>query len=64
MGKRDPNGDNKLSYLEKLYQVLDTGHRWKIMTTNGSESLNNVFKLSQRLPVTAMVENTLYKMNA
>ena len=31
------------------------------MTTNGSESLNKVFKYSRRLPVAAIIEDTFYK---
>lgn len=31
------------------------------MTSNGSESLNNVFKYSRRLPVMAIVEETFNK---
>lgn len=34
------------------------------MTTNGSESLNNVFKQSRMLPVVSLVEETFYKLNA
>ena len=34
------------------------------MTTNGSESLNNVFKQSRMLPVVSLVEDTFYKLNA
>jgi hypothetical protein len=31
------------------------------MTTNGPESLNNVFKEARELPVTSLVEVTFYK---
>jgi hypothetical protein len=31
------------------------------MTNNGSESLNNVFRIARQLPVCAMVENTWHK---
>lgn len=34
------------------------GYRWEVMTSNGSESLNNGFKYSSRLPVPAIVEET------
>jgi hypothetical protein len=32
------------------------------MTTNGSESLNNVFRVARQLQVTAVVEHTFYKI--
>lgn len=63
VGKRNPNDEDELPCPEKLYQTLDGGHRWGIMTTNGSESLNAVFKISRRLPVAAVVEDTFYKLN-
>jgi hypothetical protein len=31
------------------------------MTNNGSESLNNVFRIARQLPVCAIVENTWHK---
>ena len=46
---------------EKVFQCKDGGYRWGIMTSNGSESLNNVFKFSRRLPVAAIVEETFSK---
>src|SRR5665647_1165908 len=51
------------SNYEKIFQTCDGGYRWGIMTTNGSESLNNVFRMSRRLPVSAIVEDTFYKCN-
>ena len=63
VGKRNPNDEDELPCPEKLYKALDGGHRWGIMTTNGSESLNAVFKISRRLPVAAVVEDTFYKLN-
>ena len=63
VGKRNPNDEDELPCPEKLYQAEDGGHRWGIMTTNGSESLNAVFKISRRLPVAAVVEDTFYKLN-
>ncbi|XP_078153598.1 uncharacterized protein LOC144548756 [Carex rostrata] len=64
VGKRNSNDEDELPCLEKLYQAMDGGHRWEIMTTNGSESLNNVFKLTRRLPITAIVQGTFYKMTS
>ena len=64
VGKRNSNDKDELPCLEKLYQAMDGGHRWGIMTTNGSESLNNVFKLTRRLPITAIVQDTFYKMTS
>ncbi|XP_078177055.1 uncharacterized protein LOC144571584 [Carex rostrata] len=46
---------------EKCFQCMDGGYRWGIMISNGSELLNNAFKLCRRLPVTAIVEETFYK---
>ncbi|XP_078176654.1 uncharacterized protein LOC144570794 [Carex rostrata] len=40
---------------------MDDGSRWGIMTSNGSKSLNNVFRTSRRLPVAAIIEETFYK---
>jgi hypothetical protein len=49
-------------YQERWAQHLDEGlNRWGIMTSNGSESLNNVFMIIRQLPVCAIVKNTLYK---
>jgi hypothetical protein len=40
-------------------QHLDEGlNRWGIMTNNGSESLNNVFRIARQFPVYVIVENT------
>ena len=39
----------------------DGTHRWGIMTTNGVESLNMVYKNARAMPVTALVEVTFYK---
>jgi hypothetical protein len=63
VGKRDPNDEYEPPCPEKLFQAMDGGHRWGIMTTNGSESLNAVFRMSRRLPVSAVVEDTFYKLN-
>jgi hypothetical protein len=46
-------------HQERRAQYLDGGlNRWGIMTSNGSESLNNVFRIARQLPVCAIVENT------
>jgi hypothetical protein len=43
-------------------QHLDEGlNRWGIMTINGSESLNNVFRIARQLPICAIVENMWHK---
>jgi hypothetical protein len=40
-------------------QHLDGGlNRWGIITSNGSESLNNVFRIARQLSICAIVENT------
>jgi hypothetical protein len=51
------------SNYEKIFQTLDGGYRFGIMTSNGSESLNAVFKASRTMPVCAIVEATFYKCN-
>ena len=48
-----PNDVMEPSNYEKIFQTCDGGYRFGIMTTNGSESLNNVFRTSHRLPVCA-----------
>ncbi|XP_019199846.1 PREDICTED: uncharacterized protein LOC109193437 isoform X2 [Ipomoea nil] len=40
----------------------DDGHRYGIMTTNPSESLNNSLKCCRMLPVTAIVRMTFHKL--
>jgi hypothetical protein len=52
------------SNYDKIFQTCDGGYRFGIMTTNGSESLNAVFKDSRMLPVAALVEETFYKCNS
>ncbi|XP_078167095.1 uncharacterized protein LOC144561871 [Carex rostrata] len=64
VGKNNPRDVNEDPAYEKIYQSRDGGWRWGIMTTNGSESLNAVFKQSRMLPVAAVVEDTFYKLNA
>lgn len=49
-------------HQERWAGYLDGGlNRWGIMTTNGSESLNNVFRIFRQLPICALIENTWYK---
>jgi hypothetical protein len=49
-------------HQERWAQHLDGGlNRWGIMTSNGLESLNNVFRIARQLPVCAIVENTWHK---
>lgn len=64
MGKNNPADLAEPPRYEKILQARDGGFRWGIMTTNGSESLNAVFKQSRQLPVAAIVEDTFYKLNA
>jgi hypothetical protein len=42
-------------------QTYDGGHRWGIMTNNGSEALNSAFRVEQTLPVAVIMEGTWYK---
>jgi hypothetical protein len=49
-------------HQERWTQHLDGGlNRWGIMINNGSESLNNVFRIARQLLVCAIVENTWHK---
>ena len=57
-----PEAEQWEYHFEKWAQCYDGGlHRWGIMTSNGSESLNNVFRVARQLPVCALVEKTFYK---
>jgi len=61
-GKRHPPSVEEPLKLHKWAQCHDGGlNRWGIMTTNGSESMNSVFRVARQLPVTAIVEATWYK---
>jgi hypothetical protein len=49
-------------HQERWVQHLDEGlNQWGIMTSNDSESLNNVFRIARQLPICAIVENTWHK---
>ncbi|XP_040377304.1 uncharacterized protein LOC107303549 [Oryza brachyantha] len=61
VGKYRQEDKDESDKPEKVFQCFDGGYRWGIMTSNGSESLNNVFKYSRRLPITAIVEETFNK---
>lgn len=63
MGKVRPNDVMEQSNFDKIFQTCDGGYRFGIMTTNGSECLNAVFKDSRMLPVAALVEETFHKCN-
>jgi hypothetical protein len=61
-GKRLRNSDAEPLALHKWTQVHDGFlNRWGIMTSNGSEVLNSVFRIARQLPVSAIVEKTYYK---
>ncbi|XP_078161847.1 uncharacterized protein LOC144557190 [Carex rostrata] len=62
VGKYRDNDETEAPKPWRVFQTFDNGSRWGIMTTNGSESLNNVFQRSRRLPVVALVEDTFYKL--
>ena len=47
-GKYNENDEEELPKPWKVYQAMDDGSRWEIMTSNGSESLNHVFQTSRR----------------
>jgi hypothetical protein len=49
-------------HQERWAQHIDGGlNRWGIMTSNGLESLNNVFRIARELSICAIVENTWHK---
>jgi hypothetical protein len=49
-------------HQERWAQHLDEYlNRWRRMASNGSESLNNVFRIARQLLVCAIVENTWHK---
>jgi hypothetical protein len=49
-------------HQERWAQHLDGGlNRWGIMTSNGSETLNNVFRIARQLLVCAIIENMWHK---
>jgi hypothetical protein len=49
-------------HQERWAQHLDGGlNRWEIMISNGSESLNNVFRIARQLSICTIVENTWHK---
>jgi hypothetical protein len=49
-------------HQERWAQYLDRGlNRWGIMISNGSESLNNVFKIARQFSVCAIVETAWHK---
>jgi hypothetical protein len=61
---RDPNDvdrNNRPRYDLWALSFDDGVHRLCMMTINGPESLNNVFKEARELPVTSLVEITFYK---
>ncbi|EEC83276.1 hypothetical protein OsI_28630 [Oryza sativa Indica Group] len=61
VGKHLQEDKDEQEKPEKVFQCKDGGYCWGIMTSNGSESLNNVFKFSRRLPMAAIVEETFSK---
>jgi hypothetical protein len=49
-------------HQERWAQHLDGGlNWWGIMTSNGSKSLNNVFRIARQLSIYAIIENTWHK---
>jgi hypothetical protein len=56
----DQNDKEKIN-PNRWAQCKDKRYRWGIMTSNGLESLNRVFKTCRCLLVVAIVEGTWYK---
>ncbi|CAK8561297.1 unnamed protein product [Lathyrus sativus] len=50
--------------VEKWTRAFDGGSRWGHMTTNLVESLNDVFKGTRNLPITALVRVTYYRLGS
>jgi hypothetical protein len=49
-------------HQEKWAQHLDISlNQWEVMTSNGSESLNNVFRIARYFLICAIIENTRHK---
>jgi hypothetical protein len=61
VGRILENDDKELSNFSLWAQTYDGGHRWGIMTNNGSEALNNVFRVERTLSFTTIMEGTWYK---
>jgi hypothetical protein len=61
VGRRLENDDKEPPNFASWAQSYDGGHRLGIMTSNGSEALNSVFRVERTLPVAAIVEGTWYK---
>ncbi|CAK8570739.1 unnamed protein product [Lathyrus sativus] len=50
--------------VEKWTRAFDGGCRWGHMTTNLVESLNDIFKGTRNLPITALVRATYYRLGS
>jgi hypothetical protein len=61
VGTTDDNEGNETKHPGRWAQCQDKGYRWGIMISNGSESLNCIFKTVRCLPVVAIVKGTWYK---
>jgi hypothetical protein len=62
--RRDSNDvdrNNRPRYDLWALSFNEGGHRLGMMTTNGPESLNNVFKEARELPITSLVKIIFYK---
>jgi hypothetical protein len=55
------NNDKEPPNFVSWAQTYDRGHQWGIMTSNGSEALNSVFRVERTLPVAAIVKGTWYR---
>ena len=60
----NPNAGRWIDNLdrEKWTRSYENGVRWGHMTTNLVESMNDVFKGLQNLPITALVSATYFRM--
>jgi transposase-like protein len=57
----DPQGSNPALTRDKWCLSYDGGVRWGTLTTNISESYNNVLKGVRHLPITALIQGTFTK---
>jgi hypothetical protein len=51
IGRRLKNDDKEPPNFASWAQTYDGGHRWGIMTSNGSEALNNVLRVERGINV-------------
>jgi hypothetical protein len=61
VGRRLENDDKEPPNFVLCAQTYDGGHRCGIMTSNGSEALNSLFRVERTLSVAVIMQGTWYK---